>query len=94
MHVVSKSNLNAVFSIIHKNSKKVPLEGLKRAHEIVREAYRSIGVNPDEQDVTDISISYDRSWPKHGHNSLFWIRSAIDTVRHKLESRAEVGLLF
>ena len=52
----------------------------KKSIETIFKAYAEIGVEPDDEGVLDIGVSFDGSWQKRGHSSNNGMASVIDLV--------------
>ncbi|KAE8749128.1 hypothetical protein FOCC_FOCC004036 [Frankliniella occidentalis] len=55
-------------------------EILTRARAAVRQAYTELDPSIGEDDILDIHVSFDGSWPTRGHSSLSGFCSVIDTL--------------
>ena len=53
---------------------------MQQTVEKVKEAYKKIGVAPDENRNLDISVSFDGTWQKSGHSSHNDVASVIDLL--------------
>ena len=51
-----------------------------KACEAIHKSYADIGVQPDENGILDIGVSYECTWQKRGHSSHNGIGSVIDLL--------------
>ena len=65
---------------IEEASKKTFNEISEVSVKAIASEYAKLGVDPDENGVLDIGVSYDGSWQKRGHSSHNGMASVIDMV--------------
>lgn len=53
---------------------------IQRSADCVRNAYAELNIQPDDDGILDIAVSYDGTWMKRGHTSNFGVGIAIDLI--------------
>ena len=80
MSCMSSSNFNCHLKNITSESRVVREEVLSDARKVVRQAH--IDLNPElaAQEIIDITVSFDGTWHKRGHTSLYGIGVVVDIL--------------
>ena len=78
--ILSSSNYSAHINKLAEENKIIKEKVMEEAWEAVRQAH--ITVNPEliGQEIIDIGVSYDGTWHKRGHTSLYGIGIVIDIL--------------
>ena len=66
---LAKTTFTSLQERVCEGSKKACNEISQKTVETLKEAYKKIGVVPDEKGNLDIRVSFDRTWQKRGHSS-------------------------
>lgn len=80
MNCMSSSTYNSHLLECYEDSQLLQAKVLNMAHSVVRQAHLEANPDLDENDVIDISVSYDGTWHKRGHTSNYGIGIVIDVL--------------
>eukprot|EP00112_Aurelia_sp_Birch-Aquarium-sp1_P022795 Seg6549.1 transcript_id=Seg6549.1/GoldUCD/mRNA.D3Y31 product="hypothetical protein" protein_id=Seg6549.1/GoldUCD/D3Y31 len=77
-HVLSKNGYQKAQKKLEEASKQAFRKVSEESVEAIFESYAEDGVQPDEDGILDIAVSYDGSWQKRGHSSHNGIAAVIE----------------
>lgn len=80
MPTMDSKTFQRCFSSVIEQKSKLKDEMFKISRETVRKVYLEAGNSVQEDDVIDISVSYDGTWQKRGHTSLYGIGIVIEMM--------------
>lgn len=80
MHIISVPSYVDHLDKIAKENHRVQEEILSKACQAVREAHEEVDPSLIGQPILDLVVSFDGSWPKRGHSSLFGFAAVIDLL--------------
>lgn len=80
MPTMDKKTFSKNVEVLSKNNVEIKTNVLKASRDLARKAHLELNPLLKKDDVIDISVSYDGSWQKRGHTSLYGIGAVIDTV--------------
>ncbi|KAJ4433463.1 hypothetical protein ANN_15766 [Periplaneta americana] len=80
MSVMNKSTFNDHAAVMKKASECVADSVLHDARLEVRKAYSDLIVDTAVPEISDISVSFDRTWLTRGHSSMYGVGSVIDLL--------------
>ena len=76
----SQNTYNKINGKLNIASKETFNEIRQQSVVAVRDAYREIGVVPDDNGILDVAVSFDGAWHRRGHSSHNGLASVIDMV--------------
>lgn len=80
MPTMDSKTFRRCFSSVVEKKSKLKAEMFEISRETVRKVYREADSSIKEGDIIDLSVSYDGTWQKRGHTSLYGIGIVIETI--------------
>lgn len=77
---MDKKTFSKCLNSLHADGEDVRSKVLEMARSIVRKKHEEIDASLKNQPIIDISVSYDGTWHKRGHTSLYGIGIVIDVL--------------